>query len=227
MLTIFIYKNNIMQTSTARIETFSDGVIAIILTIMILELKIPDFKTSRNEYNISHHLFNVLPHFAAYVFSFVMVGILWVHHHYLFNLLERTDNFLLGQNLFFLFWMSLIPFVTGNMGANPLLPISTALYGWVMLMTTVSLAWMRSHTINKKLVHTDEERIVKKKLLNLSLKERNQSFISSAVYLISIPVAYLSVYISYLCFLVPVILFLIPSSLDEESIANKIIQKNN
>jgi len=103
MLTIFIYKNNIMQTSTARIETFSDGVIAIILTIMILELKIPDFKTSRNEYNISHHLFNVLPHFAAYVFSFVMVGILWVHHHYLFNLLERTDNFLLGQNLFFLF----------------------------------------------------------------------------------------------------------------------------
>jgi len=121
----------------------------------------------------------------------------------------------------------LIPFVTGNMGANPLLPISTALYGWVMLMTTVSLAWMRSHTINKKLVHTDEERIVKKKLLNLSLKERNQSFISSAVYLISIPVAYVSVYISYLCFLVPVILFLIPSSLDEESIADKIIQKNN
>ena len=216
-----------MQTSTTRIETFSDGVIAIIITIMILELKIPDFNASHNQYIITRHLLNVVPHFAAYVFSFIMVGILWVHHHYLFHLLERTDNFLLGQNLFFLFWMSLIPFVTGNMGANPILPISTALYGAVMLMTTVCLAWMRSHTIRKKLVHTDKERIVNKKLLNISLKGRNQSFISSAVYLISIPVAYVSVYLSYLCFLIPVILFLIPSGIDEESIASKVMEKNN
>jgi uncharacterized membrane protein len=216
-----------MQTSTTRVETFSDGVIAIVITIMILELKIPDFKSAQSEYNISHHLLNVFPHFAAYVFSFVMVGILWVHHHHLFHLLEKTNNFLLGQNLFFLFWISLIPFITGNMGANPVLPVSTALYGFVMLMTSISLAWMRSYTIKKNLVHTDEERIVNKKLFNISVKGKRRSIISSAVYLISIPIAYVSVYLAYLCFLVPVILFLTPSGIDEESIANKVIEKNS
>lgn len=208
-------------------ETFSDGVMAIVITIMVLELKIPDLKASQNEYKITHHLYNLLPHFAAYVFSFVMVGIFWLLHHHLFHLLQKTDGFLLGQNLLFLFCISLIPFVTGNMGANPVLPLSTALYGMVMLLTSVSLAWMRYYTITKKLVHTDDEHIVKNKLSNISVKGKRQSLISSAFYLISIPIAYVSVYLSYLCFLVPVILFLMPSGIDEESIANKVIEKNH
>lgn len=76
-----------MKTSTTRVEIFSDGVMAIVITIMILELKIPDLNSDHNENSISNFLIELLPHFAAYVFSFVMVGILWIHHHHLFHLL--------------------------------------------------------------------------------------------------------------------------------------------
>lgn len=216
-----------MQTSTARVETFSDSVIAIIITIMILELKMPDFKSHQSQYSIEKHLMGVLPYLAAYIFSFVMIGILWINHHHLFHLLQKTDNFLLGQNLFFLFWMSLIPFVTGNIGANPVLPVSTALYGFIMLMTSLSLSWMRSYTLKKELVHTDEERMLRKKIFQIVIKGKNQSYISSVLYLISIPVAYISVYLAYCLFLVPIILFLIPAGIEEEKLTNKMIEKNS
>lgn len=216
-----------MQTSTTRVEIFSDGVIAIIITIMVLELKLPEVDENRSAYDIKHHLMESAPRFAAYVFSFTMVGILWVNHNHLFNLLEKTDNFLLGQNLFFLFWMSLIPFVTGTMGANPELPISNALYGFNMLMVTLSLSFMRSYTLRKKLVHTDEEREIKEKIYKLSAKGRTHSYIGSAVYLLSIPLAFFNVYISYLCFVIPIILFLLPAGTEEEKLAEKVIEKNS
>ncbi len=215
-----------MQASTKRVETFSDGVIAIVITIMILELKIPDFNTTKDENSIYYHLIKVLPHFAAYIFSFTMVGILWIQHHHLYHLLERTNNFFLGQNLFFLFWISLIPFATGNMGANPILPVSTALYGFIMFMSSLSLTWMRIYTIKKKFVHTDNERAIRKKLFNINLKAKKQSHIISFLYLASIPLAYLNIYASYLCFLVPIIIFLIPSGQNDEAVENKVIEKN-
>ena len=216
----------IMQTSTSRVETFSDGVIAIIITIMVLQFRIPDLKNPTS-LAVKEQLLKILPHFAAYIFSFIMIGILWVNHHHLFHLLQKTDDFLLGQNLFFLFWMSLIPFVTSIMGANPLLPLSTALYGIILLMTTLMLALMRTHTIKKGLVHTDEVREIKIKIKKVSLKGKNQSYIGSAVYLLSVPLAFVSVYLSFICFIIPIILFLLPAGIDEEDLANKVIEKNN
>jgi uncharacterized membrane protein len=215
-----------MQTSTTRLETFSDAVVAIIMTIMILELKLPEFNKDQDEYDIHHHLVELLPHFGAYVFSFIMIGILWANHHHMFNLLGKTDNILLGQNLFFLFWMSLIPFVTGIVGANPRLPTSIALYGFVMLMTTLSLAIMRSYTMKKNLVHTDEEKAVDKKINKVSTEDRTKSYIGAAAYLLSVPLAFVSVYISFVCFVIPVILFLWPAGVDEERLAEKVIEKN-
>ncbi len=216
-----------MQTSTTRVETFSDGVIAIIITIMVLELKLPGLNKDLNAYDIKAHIIDILPRFGAYIFSFVMVGILWINHHHMFHLLKRTDGFLLGQNIFFLFWMSLIPFVTGLLGANPLLTSSTALYGLIMLMTSLTLSFMRSYTLKKGLVHTDEEREIKKKIQLVTIKDKFQSYLSSAAYLVSIPLAFVSVYLSYACFLIPIILFLLPYGIDEEKLADKVIEKNN
>lgn len=215
-----------MQTSTTRVETFSDGVIAIIITIMVLELRLPDFKKDQDTYDIQHHLIEILPHLGAYIFSFIMIGILWLNHHHMFHLLDKTDNLLLAQNLFFLFWMSLIPFVTGTMGANPLLPISTALYGFIMFMTTMVLSLMHTHTLKKHLVHTDEEREIKKKIEKVSLKSRTKTYFGSAAYLASVPLAFVSVYLSYGCFIIAVILFLWPEGVDEEKLAEKVIEKN-
>ncbi len=122
--------------------------------------------------------------------------------------------------------MSLIPFVTGILGANPLLPTSTALYGFIMLMTTLTLSFMHSHTLKKRLVHTDEEREVEKKIEKVSVKGRTKTYIGSAAYLASVPLAFVSVYLSYACFIIPIILFLWPAGIDEEKLAEKVIEKN-
>src|SRR5687767_6206894 len=115
-----------------RLEAFSDGVIAIIITIMVLELKVPhdtDFAA----------LAPLTPVFLGYVLSFIYVGIYWNNHHNLFQAAERVNGTILWTNLHLLFWLSLIPFVTGWMGENHFTALPTALYGVVLLMAAV--AW--------------------------------------------------------------------------------------
>jgi uncharacterized membrane protein len=194
---------------------------------MVLELKLPTYDKNQDAYDIQHHLIKVLPNLGAYVFSFIMIGILWTNHHHMFHLLKRTDNVLLAQNLFFLFWMSLIPFVTGILGGNPLIAVSTAIYGFIMLMTTLSLSIMHSHTLNKNLVHTDDEMEVENKIKTVSTKSKTKTYTASLAYLASVPLAFVSVYLSYICFIIPIILFVRPEGIDEETLAEKVIEKNS
>lgn len=215
-----------MKIGTSRVEAFSDGVIAIIITIMVLELEIPDISKEATTRNVLHHLHEVLPYFAAYVFSFMMIGIFWSNHHHMFHLLEKTDEPLMGMNLIFLFWTSIIPFATVMIGANPQLAISLALYGFVMLMTTLSLAVMRAYTIKKALVHRDEDQGLNAQISSVSLKGRTKNYIGTAAYLLSIPLAYVNIYLAYACFLVPPIMFFIPNGIDDEKLAARIEEKN-
>jgi uncharacterized membrane protein len=215
-----------MKIGTTRAETFSDGVIAIIITIMVLALKLPDFDRDTTSWRMINHLKELIPYFTAYVFSFMMIGIFWTNHHHMFHLLEKTDEHLLWQNLLFLFFMSLIPFATAMIGANPLLSVSSALYGLIMLMTTMMLAVMRHYTITKKLIHQGENKKTDKKLIETSVKGRNKSYIGAAAYLVSIPLAYVHVYLSFVCFAIPPIIFFIPTGIDDEELSNKIEEKN-
>ena len=117
--------------TSERIAAFSDGVIAIIITIMVLELKIPhggDLAAIRP----------LLPIFLTYVLSFVVVGIYWNNHHHMFFLTDRITGGILWANLHLLFWLSLMPFVTGWMGENHFAPLPTALYGAVLLLAGVA-----------------------------------------------------------------------------------------
>ncbi len=110
-----------------RVEAFSDGVIAILITIMVLELKVPhgeDFAA----------LLPVLPVLASYVLSFIFVGIYWNNHHHMLQLTQRVTGRTLWANLFLLFWLSLVPFATEWMGESHLAPAPTALYGLVLFM---------------------------------------------------------------------------------------------
>ena len=118
-----------------RLEAFSDGVLAIIITIMVLELKVPHGV----DWSV---LQSVIPVFASYVLSFVYVGIYWNNHHHLLHAAERVDGRVLWANLFFLFWLSLFPFVTSWVNEAEPMPASipTAMYGVVLLMAAV--AWM-------------------------------------------------------------------------------------
>ncbi|MBC7476967.1 MAG: DUF1211 domain-containing protein [Pseudorhodobacter sp.] len=131
-----------------RIEAFSDGVIAIIITIMVLELKVPE----------GHDLAMLkplVPIFLSYVLSFVNVGIYWNNHHHLFHAVKRVGGWVLWANLHLLFWLSLMPFATGVMGENDFTPITVALYGVDLLMCGVAYfmltrALLREHGPNSE-----------------------------------------------------------------------------
>jgi uncharacterized membrane protein len=116
---------------TGRLEAFSDGVIAIIITIMVLELKVPhetSFEAVRP----------LLPVFLSYVLSFIYVGIYWNNHHHMLHLVNSVTGPILWANLHLLFWLSLIPFVTAWMGENQLTTVPVALYGGVLLMAAIA-----------------------------------------------------------------------------------------
>jgi len=215
-----------MKIGTSRVETFSDGVISIIITIMVLTIKIPDVTRESSAPTLRHDLENLLPYIITYAFSFMMIGIFWINHHHMFHLLEKTDEMLLVQNLFFLFFMSLIPLGTAMVSANPKIPESAAVYGSVMLLTTISFAIMRVHTLRKNLVHQDTDKEVTDSIRWVSLKARTKSIIGSLAYLCAIPLAFVNIYLTYFIFLIPPIIFFIPDGIDDERLAQKIEEKN-
>lgn len=216
-----------MKIGTPRVETFSDSVMSIIITIMVLTIKIPDITRQGSAWTLRHDLQNLIPYIITYAFSFMMIGIFWINHHYMFHLLEKTDEALLAQNLVFLFWMSLIPLGTAMVSANPNIAESAVVYGSIMLLTTISFAFMRVYTLRKNLVHKDANKEIADKIRWVSLKARTKSIIGSLAYLFAIPLAYLNVYLAYAIFLIPPIIFFIPDGIDDEGLAQKIEEKNS
>lgn len=114
-----------------RLEAFSDGVLAIIITIMVLELKIPQGSGLNN-------LLPLLPVFLSYVLSFLYIGIYWNNHHHLLHTVKNVNGKILWANLHLLFWLSLFPFVTGWMGENHFSAIPTAVYGTILLFAAIA-----------------------------------------------------------------------------------------
>ena len=114
-----------------RLEAFSDGVIAILITIMVLELKVPHDDTVAA-------LAPLFPVFLSYVLSFVYLGIYWNNHHHMLHATQQVSGAMLWANLHLLFWLSLVPFVTGWMGENHFAPMPTAVYGVVLLLAAIA-----------------------------------------------------------------------------------------
>ena len=114
-----------------RLEAFSDGVIAVIITIMVLEMKVPHGEEMAA-------LAPLWPVFLGYVLSFVYLGIYWNNHHHMFHAVQKVTGPMLWANLHLLFWLSLVPFVTGWMGENHFAAVPTALYGVVLLMAAIA-----------------------------------------------------------------------------------------
>ena len=128
---MFLYENTI-KMNKGRLEAFSDGVMAIVITIMVLELKVPHGTELRD-------VLPLLPVFLAYALSFIYVGIYWNNHHHLFQAVNKVNGTILWANLFLLFCLSMLPFATGWMGENHLDELPVFFYGFVLFMC--SLAW--------------------------------------------------------------------------------------
>jgi len=134
-----------------RLEAFSDGVLAVIITIMVLDMKAPQGADLAA-------LYAVLPVFLVYVLSFIYIGIYWNNHHHMLHAVERIDGLSMWANLNLLFWLSLVPFVTGWMGENHFAAAPTALYGVVLLMAAISytllqMALVRANGRHAALAH--------------------------------------------------------------------------
>lgn len=189
--------------NTTRLEAFSDAVIAIIMTIMVLELKVPHGDTFEV-------LKPLLPLFLAYVLSFVYLGIYWNNHHHMLQATKRVNGKILWANMHLLFWLSLIPFATGWMGENHFAAMPTAAYGVVLLMSALAYTILQT-TIVKH--HSDEENLLGKAVGN-NLKGK----ISLVCYLLAIVFASMQENISHALYVIVALIWLVPDRRIEKNI---------
>lgn len=191
------------QPGTGRIEAFSDGVIAIIITIMVLNLRIPEGGAERGLWN--GILVPMAPVLISYAVSFIVVGVMWVNHHQLLPTAPVATRPLMWWNNNLLFWMSLVPFVTGFIGANPFLPTAYALYGAVLSLCILSLMLLRLYIAHRaktgKLLDAHHTRLLRKTALG------------AALYAASVPLAYVSVYIAMAIYAIVPAMFFLPEAL--------------
>lgn len=188
-----------------RVEAFSDGVIAIIITIMVLELKVPHGESLEV-------LAPLLPSFLSYVLSFVYVGIYWNNHHHMLHTSRRVTGAMLWANLHLLFWLSLFPFTTGWMGENHFAAVPTAIYGIVLVMAAVAY-WLLQQTI----IASQGRDSLLKKAIGPDWKGR----LSPLFYLLGIAVAFLSPQISQGLYVLVALVWLIPDRRIEHALADK------
>ncbi|MFL6286757.1 MAG: TMEM175 family protein [Pyrinomonadaceae bacterium] len=187
-----------------RLEAFSDGVIAIIITIMVLELKIPhgaDWEAIRP----------VVPVFFTYILSFVYLGIYWNNHHHMLYVTDRVNGGILWANMHLLFWLSLVPFVTGWMGENHFAPLPTAIYGGVMLAASIAYYILQRMIIAEQGPHSK---------LKAAVGRDVKGKLSPLIYVAAIVSAFVNQWVSEALYVLVALMWLIPdrrieSKLDE------------
>jgi uncharacterized membrane protein len=180
---------------TNRLEAFSDGVIAIIITIMVLEMKVPHAGANLGA------LRPLWPVFLSYILSFIYVGIYWNNHHHLFHSAQRVSGAILWANLHLLFWLSLLPFATGWVGENHFAATPTAVYGFVLLMAGVAYFLLQTAIIAR---HGRES------LLAAAVGADWKGKMSMVIYLCAIPLAFVSPWIANALYVVVAGVWLIP-----------------
>jgi uncharacterized membrane protein len=188
-----------------RLEAFSDGVLAIIITIMVLELKVPH-STQLSD------LEPLLPVFLSYVLSFIYLGIYWNNHHHMFHTAKHVTGGILWANLHLLFWLSLFPFTTGWIGENHLAPVPTAVYGFVLLMAAIAY-YILQHTI---IAEQGRE-----SLLAAAIGNDWKGKLSPLLYFSAIPLAFVSPWISSGLYIFVALLWLVPDRRIERALVKQ------
>ena len=187
----------------ARLEAFSDGVIAIIITIMVLELKVPHGTELEA-------LKPLLPVFLSYVLSFVYVGIYWNNHHHLLHATGRINGAVLWANLHLLFWLSLIPFVTGWMGENHFAALPTALYGAVLFMSGIAYVVLQT-----MILRCNERDSVLARAIGKDVKGK----LSAALYVVGVALAFVQPWAAGALYAMVAVMWLIPDRRIERAMA--------
>lgn len=177
-----------------RLEAFSDGVLAIIITIMVLELKVPHGEQLQS-------LTPLFPALLSYVLSFVYVGIYWNNHHHLLHTCERVSGSILWANLHLLFWLSLLPFTTGWMGENHFSSLPTALYGFVLFAASVAYAILQQRIVVSQGPNS---------LLKAAIRNDWKGWLSSILYVVGILISFKLPSLAQLIYAFVALMWLIP-----------------
>ncbi len=180
--------------NTTRLEAFSDGVLAIVITIMVLEMKVPHGTDLAD-------LAPLLPVFLSYVLSFANIGIYWNNHHHMLHAAKQVSGPVLWANLHLLFWLSLVPFTTGWMGENHFASVPTALYGVVLLMAAFAFVFLQ-----QALVATDGPASPLARAVGADRK----GLLSRVLYAIAIPAAFVRPWIAGALYVLVAVLWLVP-----------------
>ena len=187
---------------TTRLEAFSDGVLAIIITIMVLEFKVPHDASLQS-------LARLYPVLLSYVLSFIYIGIYWNNHHHLLHGTEKIDGGIMWANLHLLFWLSLVPFATAWMGENQFTQITVALYGVILLNAAIAY-----YILQRKIVSLNGKDSVLAKALGKDLKGK----ISPVIYIIAIGSTFINAWIGGVLYLIVAMMWLIPDKRIEENV---------
>jgi len=187
-----------------RVEAFSDGVLAIIITIMIIEIKAPH----ENSFNA---LIPLIPVFLSYILSFAYIGIYWNNHHHMFQTVKKVNGAVLWLNMLLLFWLSLIPFTTSWIGEQHFSTVPMCIYGVILLMSAITYFLLQNKLIQ---LHGKES------LLQQAVKDDKKGKISLLCYALAIPLAFVSTWISGILYIAVALLWIIPDK-RIESIINK------
>jgi uncharacterized membrane protein len=187
-----------------RVEAFSDGVIAIIITIMVLELKVP------HEADLAA-LRSLIPILLSYVLSFIYVGIYWNNHHHLLQVVRHVNGRVLWANLHLLFWLSLFPFATGWMGENHFAALPVALYGTVLLLAAIAYFILTRALIS---CHGRES------TLAIAVGRDFKGKVSLVIYAVAIPLAFVQSWLACALYVLVAIMWLIPDRRIEKTLAS-------
>jgi len=185
-----------------RLAAFSDGVIAIIITIMVLELKVPHGASWAS-------LAEVWPNFVSYVLSFIYLAIYWNNHHHLIHTVVRVDGLILWANAHLLFWLSLVPVSTAWLGENFPADAPTALYGVVLLMPAIAYLLLQKAIIHKQGAHS---------LLAAALGSDLKGKISAALYVVAIGLAFVQPWLSVAIYVAVALIWLVPDRRIEKAL---------
>jgi uncharacterized membrane protein len=190
---------------TNRLEAFSDGVLAIIITIMVLELRAPEGTSART-------LLPLIPHVSSYVLSFIYLGIYWNNHHHMFQATEKISGGVLWANLHLLFWLSLFPFVTDWMGETHLAMVPTVCYGVVLFMAAIAYYILQTVIIRGQGPGSKLARAI-----GSDVKGK----LSPVLYLIAIAVAFFRPWISGAIYVIVALMWLVPDRRIERTMARE------
>jgi len=179
---------------TTRLEAFSDGVIAILITIMVLELKTPAGHDWADLSSIRHH-------FGPYVLSFVMLGIYWNNHHHMIHMTERVTGAILWANLHLLFWLSLIPFGTAWVGESERAPVPVAAYGVILMLAGTAYYILKTAIIRSQGPHSR---------LQEALGSDTKGILSVVAYAVAIPLSFVATWIPVAIYVAVACIWLVP-----------------